>query len=96
MLQAQPPQAVLLRKPAVTDRRRSVNVARDSSVGGSAHSPRRTCAEPSQYAAGQVMYGWNQLWQEWGLLGTGAAATLSNYLSLWSLIIALKRTFGFP
>jgi hypothetical protein len=28
-----------------------------STFGGSAHSPRRWCAEPSQYAAGQVMYG---------------------------------------
>jgi hypothetical protein len=55
--------------------------SRGAYFGGSAHSPRRTCAEPSQYAAGQVIHGWNQLWQEWGLLRTCAAATLSNYLS---------------
>jgi hypothetical protein len=43
-------------------------MAESITFGGSAHSPRRWCAEPSQSALIKNRNGWNQLWQQWGLL----------------------------
>ena len=74
--------ALLVHRPAATDRRRSVNVGVE--FGGSAHCPRRRCAEPSHCSWSSVATAGINYGNNGTLFRTGAAATLSNYLSLRS------------
>jgi hypothetical protein len=68
--------------PQASDNRASTKRERRRRISAARHTAPAEGVPSLASALVKCCNGWNQLWQQWGLLKTGAAATLSNYL--WS------------